>query len=80
MHLSTDLALMDIPMIHHFSSTESTWAIGIPLATAERSLQHSLCIGCFDDNGKQAAFARAVSDHATFAHLMKINRPRMYQL
>lgn len=72
MHISTDPALMDIPMIHHFLSTESTWAIGIPLATVERSLQHSLCFGGFDDNGKQIAFARVVTDRATFAYMMDV--------
>lgn len=72
MHISTDPALMDIAMIHHFLSTESTWAIGIPLATVERSLQHSLCFGGFDDNGKQIAFARVVTDRATFAYMMDV--------
>lgn len=72
MHISTELALMDLRMIHHFLSTASTWAIGISLATVERSLQHSLCFGGFDDNGKQIAFARVVSDRATFAYLMDV--------
>ncbi len=72
MHISTELALMDLPMIHHFLSTQSSWAIGIPLATVERSLQHSLCFGGFDQNGKQIAFARVVSDRATFAYLMDV--------
>ena len=72
MRISTDLALMDIAMIHHFLSTQSTWALGIPLATVERSLQHSLCFAGFDDNGRQIAFARVISDHATFAYLVDV--------
>ncbi|MFZ6749075.1 hypothetical protein [Undibacterium sp. Ren11W] len=84
MQISTDLALMDIPMIHHFLSTASTWAIGIPLATVERSLQHSLCFGGFDQNGKQIAFARDLYQRYGFTTpakpeaLMEINRPGIY--
>jgi GNAT superfamily N-acetyltransferase len=72
MRISCELAHMDVSMIHHFLSTASTWAIGIPLATVARSLQHSLCFGGFDENGKQIAFARVVSDRATFAYLMDV--------
>ncbi|MES2047752.1 MAG: GNAT family N-acetyltransferase [Pseudomonadota bacterium] len=71
MKISTDIASFDIPLIHRFLSQESTWAKDIPFATVERSLQHSLCFGGFDD-GRQIAFARVVTDRATFAYLMDV--------
>ena len=71
MKISTDIASFDIPLIHRFLSQESTWAIGIPFTTLERSLQHSLCFGGFAD-GQQIAFARVVTDRATYAYLMDV--------
>ena len=71
MKISTDIATFDIPLIHRFLSQESTWAKDIPLATVELSLRHSLCFGGFED-GQQIAFARVVTDLATFAYLMDV--------
>lgn len=71
MKISTDIATFDLPLIHRFLAQESTWAKGIPLETVQRSLQHSLCFGGFED-GQQIAFARVVSDHTTFAYLMDV--------
>lgn len=71
MKISTDLATFDIPLIHRFLAQESTWAKDIPFATVERSLQHSLCFGGFEDN-QQIAFARVVTDRATFAYLVDV--------
>ncbi|KAB8043741.1 GNAT family N-acetyltransferase [Janthinobacterium aquaticum] len=69
--ISTDKAELDVPAIHHFLSTQSTWAIGIPLATVQRSIDHSLCFGGYLE-GRQIAFARVVSDFATFAYLVDV--------
>ncbi|HAT32017.1 MAG TPA: GNAT family N-acetyltransferase [Janthinobacterium sp.] len=69
--VSSDTAQLDVPAIHHFLSTQSTWAIGIPLPTLRRALEHSLCFGGFVD-GRQVAFARVVSDYATFANLFDV--------
>lgn len=71
MKITTDLASLDIPLIHRFLSEQSSWAKGIPRATVQRALQHSLCFGGFVD-GRQIAFARVVSDRATFAYLMDV--------
>jgi GNAT superfamily N-acetyltransferase len=71
MEISTDKAKLDITLIHQFLSEKSTWAINIPRAVLETSIQHSLCFGGYED-GKQIAFARVVSDHATFAYLMDV--------
>ena len=67
--ISTDKTELDVPAIHHFLSTQSTWAIGIPLATVQCAIEHSLCFGGYID-GRQVAFARVVTDCATFAYLV----------
>jgi GNAT superfamily N-acetyltransferase len=69
--ISTDPAELDVPAIHHFLSTQSSWAIGMPLATLRRAIEHSLCFGGFVD-GRQVAFARVVTDRATFANLVDV--------
>ena len=71
MKISNDIATFDLPLIHRFLSQESTWAKNIPFATVERSLQHSLCFGGFEHH-QQIAFARVVTDRATFAYLMDV--------
>ena len=71
MKISTDIATFDLHLIHRFLSQESTWAKNIPLATVERSLQHSLCFGGFENN-QQIAFARVVTDRATYAYLLDV--------
>ena len=69
--ISTDKTELDVPAIHHFLSTQSTWAIGIALATVQRAIDHSQCFGGYID-GRQVAFARVVSDYATFAYLVDV--------
>ena len=71
MHITTDKAAFDIALIHNFLSTTSPWAHGIPLETVQRSIEHSLCFGGFIDD-RQIAFARVVTDRATFAYLMDV--------
>ncbi|MBB5607502.1 MULTISPECIES: GNAT family N-acetyltransferase [unclassified Janthinobacterium] len=71
LNVSSDKTELDVPAIHHFLSTQSTWAIGIPLATVQRAIDHSLCFGGYID-GHQVAFARVVSDYATFAYLVDV--------
>ena len=69
--VSTDQSRLDIPMIYRFLSEQSTWAVGISRPTVERSLENSLCFGGFLD-GRQIAFARVVTDYATFANLVDV--------
>ena len=67
----TDLAELDIPLVHRFLSEQTYWARGIPLALVERSIAHSLCFGGFLGR-QQVAFARVISDFATFANLVDV--------
>lgn len=66
--LSTDKARLDVDAIAAFLSERSYWAQGRPRAMIERSIEQSLCIGIYQrETGAQAAFARVVTDYATFA-------------
>jgi GNAT superfamily N-acetyltransferase len=69
--ISTHPAELDIPLIHRFLATQSTWAKNIPLATLERAIKNSLCFGGFIESS-QVAFARVITDYATFANLVDV--------
>jgi GNAT superfamily N-acetyltransferase len=49
----------------------SYWAAGIPLDLVKRSIAASMCFGVFH-RGDQVAFARVISDRATFAYLCDV--------
>lgn len=76
LYLSRDPATIPTPQLHALLQ-DSYWARGIPLATVERALAGSLCMavlrrsrhGCGD---QLLAFARAVTDGATFAWLCDV--------
>ena len=69
--VSTAKAELDLALIHRFLSEQSTWAKGIPLDTVQRAIAHSLCFGGYVGTA-QVAFARVVSDRATFANLVDV--------
>lgn len=58
-------------MIRRFLAEESYWARGIPLDVMSRAADHSLCFGVYRD-AEQVAFARVVTDYATFGHIMDV--------
>ncbi|KLD71990.1 GNAT family N-acetyltransferase [Xanthomonas pisi] len=68
LRVSTDQSELDVALIHRYLAQHSDWARDIPLALVQRSLANSLCFGGFLE-GEQVAFARVVSDYATFAYL-----------
>jgi len=68
--LTDDPAAID-PVAAHAYLTASYWAGGIPLDTVVRSIRGSFCIAVFKD-GAQVAFARIISDFATFAYLADV--------
>ncbi|MGF6273539.1 N-acetylglutamate synthase-like GNAT family acetyltransferase [Massilia sp. UYP11] len=69
--VSTDQSRLDIPMIYRFLSEQSTWAVGISRPIVERAIENSLCFGGYLD-GRQIAFARVITDYATFANLVDV--------
>ena len=71
MRISTNKAELDIALIHRFLSQQSGWARLIPMATLKKAIANSLCFGGFV-GGRQVAFARVISDFATFANLVDV--------
>lgn len=69
--ISDNKTLLDVKAIHHYLSEESYWAKDIPLQTVNRSINNSLCFGIYKDK-KQVAFARWITDKATFAYLCDV--------
>lgn len=69
--ISSDKDELDVAMVHAFLSQETPWAKGMPRETLERAIAGSLCFGGYV-GGKQVAFARVVTDHATFAYLCDV--------
>jgi GNAT superfamily N-acetyltransferase len=67
-NISTNQSLLDVDLIHRYLCDESYWAKGIPRDVVERSIEHSLCFGAYEDE-KQIGFARAVTDYAVFAYI-----------
>jgi GNAT superfamily N-acetyltransferase len=71
LRITTDPSALDVGLVHRFLSQESTWAKGIPLELVERSIAGSLCFAGFLGL-RQVAFARVISDYATFANLVDV--------
>ncbi len=71
LRISTDKAELDVPVIHSFLARQSTWGKDIPLTTVQRAIENSLCFGAYQGSS-QVAFARVISDYATFANLVDV--------
>jgi GNAT superfamily N-acetyltransferase len=69
LEISTDRSELDVPLIYRFLSEQSSWAVGISRAIVDRAIENSLCFGGYVD-GRQVAFARVVTDFATFGNLV----------
>ena len=76
--LSTNKALIDITAVHQYLSEESYWAKGIPIEKVIKSIDNSLCVGIYIE-GKQVAFARIITDCASFAYLCDVYVVKEYQ-
>lgn len=68
--LSDDPARLQLDAIHAYLSS-SYWSPGIAKSLIERAIAGSHCVGIYKDNA-QIAFARVITDHATFAHLADV--------
>jgi len=69
--LSFEQADQQIDLIHAFLSG-SYWAKGIPRHIVEAAVANSFCVGMFDADNEQVAFARVITDKATFAYLADV--------
>jgi GNAT superfamily N-acetyltransferase len=66
--ISTDKRRLDVEMIHRFLVDESYWATTRTLEQTRTAIENSLCFGVYTGD-RQIAFARVVSDSATFAYV-----------
>ncbi len=71
LELSTDPARLERAMIHEYLGVHSYWAKGVPSDVVDRAIDHSLCFGVYRGDA-QVAFARVVTDRATFAYLADV--------
>ena len=68
---SNNKELLQINGIHHYLSEESYWAKGIPLDLLEECIKGSICFAAYADK-KQIAFARVITDGASFGYLADV--------
>lgn len=70
--LTTDPAEVDVDTVHRWLSEQAYWALGRPREVVEATLQASRVWSVHGPDGAQAAFARAVTDGATFAWICDV--------
>ncbi|MGW1376700.1 GNAT family N-acetyltransferase [Streptomyces sp. NPDC002446] len=70
--LSTDPDRLDVALVHHWLSTDAFWALGRSRETVEQSIRGSANFAIYDTAGSQVAYARVVTDWATFAWLCDV--------
>lgn len=68
--LDDDRARLDVDQVHAWLAS-SYWSPGIGRDVVERAIAGSHCLGAYRD-GRQVGFARAITDHATFAWLADV--------
>ena len=68
--LSTDKSYLDVDLIHKVLA-KSYWCENIPKHIVIKSIENSLCFGGYIE-GQQVAFARAVTDFATYAYIADV--------
>jgi ribosomal protein S18 acetylase RimI-like enzyme len=71
--LDDDRARVDRAAVHRFLSEESYWARGRPRETVDALVDGAQrVVGLYDAEGRQAGFARTVSDGVGFAYLADV--------
>lgn len=69
---STDATRIDRGVVHAWLSEEAYWAKGRERATQEAAMDASRNYGVWDQDGRQVAYARVVTDAVTFAWLCDV--------
>ena len=69
--LDDNPARLDITRIHGWLAG-SYWSPGIARDLVERAIARSHPLGAYDGTGAQVGFARAITDHATFAWIADV--------
>lgn len=68
---STDKNKLQLEVIHDYLSKESYWAQNMPVELIKESIAGSICFAIYFNN-KQIAYARVITDNATFAYLADV--------
>ncbi|MFV3073218.1 GNAT family N-acetyltransferase [Niveispirillum fermenti] len=69
--VSSDPARLDFDFIHR-SLASSYWSPGISREKVVKAARHSVPVGLYLDDGRQAGYCRIVTDHTTFAYLADV--------
>ncbi|MGI5211558.1 GNAT family N-acetyltransferase [Plantactinospora sp. CA-290183] len=71
--LSSDPRRLDVDRVHHWLSTDAYWALGRSRELMRRAIEGSSVYGVYRPGDEdQVAFARVVTDGATFAWLCDV--------
>jgi GNAT superfamily N-acetyltransferase len=74
--VSSDARKVDRDVVWRFLHDESYWAAGVPRDVMDRAIDGSLCFSAFEGDPARGAplvaFARVVTDRATFAWLCDV--------
>lgn len=71
--ISTDPHRVDAGRVHQWLSTDAYWALGRTREKQDRAIEGSLNFGVYDAvSGVQVAYARVITDLATFAWLCDV--------
>ncbi len=70
--IDTSPERLEVDQVHRWLSTDAYWALGRPAATVAASVGNSVNFGVYAPDGHQVGFARAVTDHATFAWICDV--------
>ncbi|MFH8757793.1 GNAT family N-acetyltransferase [Streptomyces atroolivaceus] len=71
--VSGDPARLDAARIHAWLSTDAYWAMGRTREQQDRMIAGSLNFGAYDRiSGRQAAYARVITDRASFAWICDV--------
>ncbi|MEU6355614.1 GNAT family N-acetyltransferase [Streptomyces sp. NPDC047072] len=71
--ISTDPSRLDVERVHRWLSSDAYWALGREREKQERAIAGSVNFGVYDTaSGEQVAYARVVTDLASFAWLCDV--------
>ncbi|MCW2735415.1 GNAT family N-acetyltransferase [Nocardioides sp.] len=70
--IRTDLADMDLDLVHRWLSTDAYWAMGRSRDKVGTAAANSLNFAAFTGDGQQVAYARVLTDRANFAWLCDV--------
>ncbi|MET8978487.1 GNAT family N-acetyltransferase [Streptomyces sp. NPDC004539] len=71
--ISSDTARIDAGRVHRWLSEDAYWALGRAREKQDEAIAGSLNFGVYEEgSGEQVAYARVVTDRATFAWLCDV--------